>query len=106
MSLWHVARRFFLALALLRDLLVVSALLPRVRLCDSKTRAADRKTRRLLAWLFATKRLRPSRPRSEFSGRREDFSGRFFTLGLENRGKDRRARGVSPKGRRPLVLAP
>ncbi len=52
MSLWHVARRFFLALALLRDLLVVSALLPRVRLCDSKTGAADRKTRRLLAWLL------------------------------------------------------
>ena len=43
---------------------------------------------------------------NELYGRREDFSGRFFSLGLENRGKDRRARGVSPKGRRPLVLAP
>ena len=49
-----LARRasLFLALALQRDLLVVSALLPRVRLCDSKTGAADRKTRRLLAWLL------------------------------------------------------
>ena len=43
---------------------------------------------------------------NELYGRREDFSGRCFTLGLENRGKDRRARGVSPKGHRPLVLAP
>ena len=51
MSLWHVARRFFSVGAAARPL-VVSALLPRVRLCDSKTGAADRKTRRLLAWLL------------------------------------------------------
>ena len=90
-----LARRasLFLALALQRDLLVVSALLPRVRLCDSKTGAADRKTRRLLAWLLLQNVSGPLALSTEFSGRREDFSGRCFTLGLENR-KDRRA--VSP----------
>ena len=91
-----LARRasLFLALAPQRDLLVVSALLPRVRLCDSKTGAADRKTRRLLAWLLLQTVSGPLALSTEFSGRREDFSGRCFTLGLENRGKDRRA--VSP----------